>query len=332
TPRQTFSFTGGARTAVFSGDDWLAVGSPVNGGPGGSVSVFKRSANTWNLTQTLVGVGASWDSAFGYALAMDDQFLLVGAPEDDVGGSESGSVFLFELQAGQWVFVTRLAASDVAAGGNFGMSVTLIGSQAIVGGNGVLYGYSLLGNVWVEGIHLDVGKAVVGLSEEGPWLAARLWDSTASTLALRLYELVDDALVFRQELTGLGNMASPALEAGQLLVGQPDFNQVAVFSLVAGQWVADGHLQAPVQIPGESFGSAVSSSASRVVVSALDAQRAGGSLYLYSSQNGQWAPCGTYRVVSPTYLYVPLALAPSWAFTGSVDSDASQYQGLLLGL
>lgn len=57
---------------------------------------------------------------------------IVGALGDDDNGSNSGSAYIFEKQAGTWVETKKLTASDGAADDIFGRSVSISEDRAIV--------------------------------------------------------------------------------------------------------------------------------------------------------------------------------------------------------
>ncbi len=66
---------------------------------------------------------------YGYAVAIDGNTAVVGAPFDD---GEEGSVFVYEYNGLGWVFSQRLPA-DPAAGDHFGAAVDIDGDHIVVG-------------------------------------------------------------------------------------------------------------------------------------------------------------------------------------------------------
>jgi outer membrane protein assembly factor BamB len=71
---------------------------------------------------------------FGIAVAISGTTAIVGSWQDDAGGTNSGSAYLFDTATGDQLF--KLTASDGAAGDEFGRSVAVSGTTAIVGANG----------------------------------------------------------------------------------------------------------------------------------------------------------------------------------------------------
>ena len=62
---------------------------------------------------------------FGFSVSISDPTIVVSACNDDDMGSDTGSIYTFDL-SGQ--LVSKLVASDSAAGDNFGSCVLIFGS------------------------------------------------------------------------------------------------------------------------------------------------------------------------------------------------------------
>jgi hypothetical protein len=124
--------------AVALAGDTAAVGAPGRDAPGaadaGAVYVFARSGAAWSLQALLVATGAGPGDAFGSALALQGDTLLVGGPQAAAGGP--GAAWVFVRSGTTWSEQARLAASDAAPGDAFGASVALSGDTALVGAAG----------------------------------------------------------------------------------------------------------------------------------------------------------------------------------------------------
>jgi hypothetical protein len=101
-----------------------------------SVYLFeKNSTGQYQHVGTLVASdGAAFDS-FGWAVAVAaDGTVVVGAWGDDDKGRSSGSAYVFEKNStGQYEQVSKLVASDGAAGDWFGDGVAAIDGMVVVG-------------------------------------------------------------------------------------------------------------------------------------------------------------------------------------------------------
>ena len=77
------------------------------------------------------------DDRFGRSVAFDGDHVIVGADfEDGDGGSDRGAAYIFDRDEGgtdNWGEVKKLTASDAADGDQFGTSVSIDGSTAVVG-------------------------------------------------------------------------------------------------------------------------------------------------------------------------------------------------------
>ncbi|MFT5286776.1 MAG: hypothetical protein ACI8TQ_002948 [Planctomycetota bacterium] len=82
------------------------------------------------LAKLLASDGAAIDQ-FGQSVSISGTTAIVGAVEDDDNGSQSGSAYLFDTVTG--LQIAKLLPSDGATGDQFGYSVSISGTTAIVG-------------------------------------------------------------------------------------------------------------------------------------------------------------------------------------------------------
>ena len=98
-------------------------------------SVMHESFNkiTTNIVATETKITASdaaADDFFGESVAVGSGRIVVGAHNDDVNGSDSGSAYIFDLDGNQ---ITKITASDGAGGDKFGQSVAIGSGRIVVG-------------------------------------------------------------------------------------------------------------------------------------------------------------------------------------------------------
>jgi len=107
---------------------------------------------------------------FGYSVAVSGSYMIVGAPNDDDNGSDSGSAYVFRRTGpGSWDAGTKILASDGASDDDFGASVDISGDYAIVGApdtdddgmnSGSAYIYRRTGdNSWDSGTEIGAPAA-----------------------------------------------------------------------------------------------------------------------------------------------------------------------------
>jgi len=72
---------------------------------------------------------------FGFSTSMSGENIIVGAPNKDDGGSDSGAAYVFIRYEEEfyWGELKKITASDAQAGDEFGTSVAISGDYAIVG-------------------------------------------------------------------------------------------------------------------------------------------------------------------------------------------------------
>ena len=121
----------------------IVVGAPYDDDDGmnsGSVGLFSSSSPYSQLAK-LTASDAAYLDEFGTAVAVTASLVVVGAPRDDDGGSNSGSVYLFSSSS-PYSQLAKITASDAAGGDDFGSVVAVSDSLIVVGapgGSGSVY-------------------------------------------------------------------------------------------------------------------------------------------------------------------------------------------------
>ena len=122
--------------------DVAVVGAPT-ADPGGvnkagAAYLFERNAggtNAWGSVRKLTAWDAAADDRFGASVSVAGDVAVVGAHWDDDAGLDSGSIYVFQRNAGgtnAWGLVRKLIASDAAPGDKFGR-VAVAGDVIVVG-------------------------------------------------------------------------------------------------------------------------------------------------------------------------------------------------------
>lgn len=168
-PGDTTSFDEfGAAVALQGGR--AVIGAP--NGPGltanaGRAYVFQRSplgGSIWNEIDVLTADNGDSGDEFGMCAAVDGNRILIGAPLADrvqfpIQLTNTGFVYVYELQGSSWVQTARIGASDFGSGDQFGTSVALKGDRAIIGAPGdddagqdagAMYVFERQGASWVQ--------------------------------------------------------------------------------------------------------------------------------------------------------------------------------------
>ncbi|NJP08008.1 MAG: hypothetical protein HC837_21510, partial [Chloroflexaceae bacterium] len=133
-------------SVAISGDT-VVVGAAlvdIDGQPDqGAAYVFERDqggTNAWGEVAKLTSSDGAASDVFGTAVAISGNVVLIGAQLHDTGGnSNQGAAYLFGRNQGgnnAWGELTKLGASNGAAGNEFGSAVALQGNTAVVGDTG----------------------------------------------------------------------------------------------------------------------------------------------------------------------------------------------------
>jgi len=129
--------------AVALGTDVLVAGAPTDSAAGslaGAVYVFPRAGEGWGAPQKLVAPDAFPADQFGFAVAVQNDTLVVGAPfADDLPHRRNfGAVYVFERpRGGIWAFTKKLTAEKFEEDDiQFGWSVAISGDVILAGARG----------------------------------------------------------------------------------------------------------------------------------------------------------------------------------------------------
>ncbi len=151
----------------------------------GNVHIFERNGAAWTQTQVIDQLDGATSDWFGRALSLSADTLVVGAPQDDDLGSDSGSAYVYTYNGTHWIQQAKLLAADGNSGDNFGQSVSLNGDTILVGApydddngsnSGSAYVFTRSGGVWTQQAKLT---AADGNSSESYGYAVSLTDDRA---------------------------------------------------------------------------------------------------------------------------------------------------------
>lgn len=135
----------GASVAVSGGT--VMVGAPLadpNLGMGqvtnaGAVYQFKSRGGDWTQQAKVTADGGQAFDHFGTSLAVNDQFLVVGANDvDDYTIMRAGEAYLYMYGLDSWELQTRIVPTLSTSDGSFGAAVALNGDKVLIGEPGPL--------------------------------------------------------------------------------------------------------------------------------------------------------------------------------------------------
>jgi outer membrane protein assembly factor BamB len=235
-------------------DNYVAIGARGDGTVGSHVGqVHLFDAATGNLLQTFDDPTPLGDDNFGWSVAIDGDFVLIGAPSDSTSGLHVGQAHLFDAKTGS--LLHTLDDPSITGADGFGYSVAIDEARLLIGARGDD----------VNGV--DVGQAY-------------LFDAVAG-LPLKTF---NDPTATGSDFFGY----SVAIEGDNVLIGENrdganagGMGQAHRFSAATGELV--GTFDSPTAA-SDGFGARVALDGQRLLVAALSDDANGtnvGRVYLY---------------------------------------------------
>jgi uncharacterized repeat protein (TIGR01451 family) len=317
--------------AVSLSADTAIVGAHQAGTAGGlgagAAYVFVRSGTFWSQQQKLVAADGAADDSFGRSVAVSGETAVVGEPFDDnLGGTNAGSAYVFARLGTLWIPQQKLVASDGVATAQFGTSVSLDGDTAVVGANGddppglpnagSAYVFLRSGTVWSEQQKLLVSDGApedrlgysVSISGDTVVAGARLDDVLGSLDAGSADVFVRSGTAWSEQQKLVATVSGAAFElfgtsvsiSGDTAVigaerdataGGMDAGAAYVFVRSGTAWSEQQKLMASDGGAGHFFGGSVSISGDTLVVGARLAPSPGGSAgaaYVFTRSGTTW--------------------------------------------
>jgi len=255
----------------------------------------------------LKGSNTVTNDGFGYAVAISGTTAVVGAPGH---AGDAGRAYVFEKVGTGWKQAAQLKGSDTTAGDEFGESVAISGTTAVVGapGHGKSAGRAYVfreeGAAWKQVAELkafetaagdDFGYSVVvsGTTVVG---GAPGYAKTAG----RAFVFTKVGAGWKQdaELRGADTSAadefgySLAISGTSILASAPGHAKTAgrvyVFARTGAAWKRVAELKGSDTATGDGFGISVAMSGAVAVVGASGHAKASGRVYVFASTARGW--------------------------------------------
>ena len=159
TPSHPAANEAAGSSVAISGSTAL-IGAPDKNSRAGDAYVFGRSGTAWSQQATPSTSGVA---ALGWSVAISGSTAVIGAPDTN---SRAGAAYVFERTGTEWSQQAKLTASHPAAGEEFGHSVAISGSTALIGapGNGAgdAYVFERTGTAWSQQAKLTASHPAAG--------------------------------------------------------------------------------------------------------------------------------------------------------------------------
>jgi len=289
-------------------------------GGSGSGKAYIYDNSTGNLLYTLDNPNAydtSQNDQFGWSVSISESYAIVGAYlEDDAGGTSSGKAYIYSTSTGNLLYtLDNPNAYDTSAGDNFGRSISISESYAIVGA------------IYED----DAGGTTSG--------KAYIYDNSTGNL---LYTL-DNPNAYSTSASDQFSY-SVSISESYAIVGAPYENDAGGTSSGKAYIysTSTGNLLYTLDNPnvydtsaGDNFGHSVSISESYAIVGALGEDDAGGSssgkAYIYSTTTGNLLHIvdnpNAYNTSQSDSFGKSVSISESYAIVGAyLEDDASGQQ------
>jgi hypothetical protein len=134
----------------------------------GSAYIFTRTGTTWTQQAKLIPTAGGYYDYFGYAVSLDGDTALIGAPGSSFNPIYPGAAYVFIRTGTTWTQQAKLVASDGQDEDYFGNSVSLDGDTAIIGSEyftstpGSVYVFIRSGTTWNQQTKLVPSDGING--------------------------------------------------------------------------------------------------------------------------------------------------------------------------
>jgi len=295
----------------------------------------------------------------GFFSDLDGETAIVGAPDRDETGRDSGAAYIFDAGNG-WSQSAKLLPDDGASNDGFGRSVGISGDVAIVGASedddngsnsGSAYIFQRINGEWslVQKLLADDGQGGdefgrhVAISGDTAIVAAPGQDGAAEDAgAVYVFQLEDGLWMQMQKLVGDGAMSGDGLgwididgdvfavaSGGADRFGGINVGIAYIFERNEGVWAQEAEVfdDNPSQLGG--FGNNVSVSGGTILIAANSNDHDGmdnaGAAFVFEKIGGEWTR--TEKLISPDpesgqEFGSALGLSGDTAVIGAIGADS----------
>ena len=291
-------------TVAISGKT-AVVGAPFHNSDAGAAYVFMRSGKTWSQQAELTASDGAANDEFGSSVAISGRIVVVGAPSKH---SFTGAAYVFSRSGKAWSQQAELTASDAVKQEEFGNSVGISGTTAVVGapfgntltGPGAAYVFSRSGSTWSQQAELTASDAAAGdlfgasVAIYGSTALVGAYFHNSGTGAAYVFLRSGKAWSQQAELTASGPADfgfSVAIQGSTAVVGAV-FGQNPSNTGAAYVFVRSGNVwsrQAKLTGAGTFFGYSVAISGKIVVVGSPFKNMQTGAAYVFVPSGKTWS-------------------------------------------
>ena len=128
----------------------------------GAAFIYQRNGSDWLQKEFLEPNDTFEHQCYGASIVISDGYAMVGDSQDKDKGQYSGSVYVYKFDGNNWIFKTKLFASDGSYNDYFGSSLAMDSNFLVVGaknegseslyksGTGAVYIFELINEEWIQ--------------------------------------------------------------------------------------------------------------------------------------------------------------------------------------
>lgn len=302
-----------AGSSIALAGDLVVLGDRMNDDAGtnaGAAYVFRFDGLQWNQEAKLTAPDAAPYDYFGEAVSVNDNAIVIGAPEDDDSGPDCGSAYVFRFDGQQWNYEAELTPDGTFDSIEFGASVSVNGDLIAIGapqheGNGERTGAACVFRF--NGLEWDLETWLSVSSPDDYSLLGFSISSGTDTIVVGV--LYGSAYVFRYdglnwvEEAALNDAITPvnarqvAIDDDMAIVGGT--GRAYVFEFDSVDWIETARLVRPLPPYSDGFVASVGVDGGVVMLGApgimYDPPSTTGTVYIYHlfdcQPNGAYDQC-----------------------------------------
>lgn len=268
-------------------------------------------------TADLVGIGLAFGGGFGSAVDSTADFAVVGAPDDDLLGTNTGSANIFKRTGTRWTEEMKIFGVAATLEDHFGAAVAIEGDLAAIGapgklqGRGAVFLYRRVGNGWwnyegtLTAFDAPLGAAfgsAIAIENETIFVGAPgtlngLGSGSVYVFTHESGMWLQDQKLESDQLTD-GDMlgCSIAVHGGTVAIGAPghesggvtNSGSVLIFEESAGIYTESLMLSAETPSPFATFGYSLDVNHDHLLVGAPGENVDSGAAYLHNRLASMW--------------------------------------------
>jgi FG-GAP repeat len=251
----------------------------------GATLVYEKSGDSWaSLDEKKILTPTSSNAAqdsFGFSVDVDNNYAVVGAPNDDSKGESSGAAYILKFNGLGWDRIAKLLPSDGGEFAYFGWSVAISNNTVIIGAKEA--SPTRINDVF------STGKVYVFEKPSGEWVS-----TTESQQILRVDNLHEGGFGSAIDILG-DEMVISHFNGGS----SEEIGLVYIYERMTGSWVRKALLR-PSANTFRQFGSKVKMDKNLIAVCAPISETFNGSVLLFEKPALGWSNSSQTAVLRPS--------------------------------